>query len=98
MLNETFLEISYCHKNFAKNKIEILPLFEELVPNFHIWAHRYKIHFSCKKKQLKRRFSEQNVSSRTENNILDPIVRELENVAKTEGIKSFNIELVLLIV
>ena len=50
------------------------------------------------KKQLKKRFSEQNVSSHTENNILDPIVRELENVAKTEGIKSFSVELVLLIV
>ena len=93
MLNETFLEISYCHKNFAKNKIEILPLLEELVPNFIGIKSTLVV-----KKQLKKRFSEQNVSSRTENNILDPIVRELENVAKTEGIKSFSVELVLLIV
>ena len=40
--------------------------------------------------------SEQNVFSRTEN-ILNAIVRELEKVAKTEGIKSYNVELVLLI-
>ena len=50
------------------------------------------------KKQPKKRLSEQNISSCTKNNILDPIVRELEKVAKTEGIKSSNVELVLLIV
>ena len=50
------------------------------------------------KKRPKTWLSEQNVSSRTENNILDPIVRELEKAAKTEGIKSSNVELVLLIV
>ena len=49
------------------------------------------------KKRPRKRLSEQNVFSRTENNILDPIVRELEKVAKTEGIKSSNLELVLLI-
>ena len=43
MLNETFLEVYYCHKNFGKNKIEILPFLEELVPNFHIWARFSKI-------------------------------------------------------
>ena len=42
--------------------------------------------------------SKENVSSHTENNILDPIVRELEKAAKTEGIKSSNIKLILLIV
>ena len=49
-----------------------------------------------REKTTKKRLSEQNVFSRTEN-ILDPIVRELEKVAKTEGIKSYNVELVLLI-
>ena len=49
------------------------------------------------KRRPRKRLSEQNVFSRTENNILDPIVRELEKVAKTEGIKSSNLELVLLI-
>ena len=49
-----------------------------------------------RKKTTKKRLSEQNVFSRTEN-ILDPIVRELEKVAKTEGIKSSNVELILLI-
>ena len=34
MLNETFLEMSYCGKNFGKNKIEMLPFLEEVVPNF----------------------------------------------------------------
>ena len=29
MLNETFLKMSYCHKNFGKNKIEILPFLED---------------------------------------------------------------------
>ena len=43
MLTETFLKICYCHKDFDKNKIEILPYFEELGPNFHIWAHWSKI-------------------------------------------------------
>ena len=38
MLNETFLEMSYRHKNFGKNKISILTFLEELGPNFHIWA------------------------------------------------------------
>ena len=50
------------------------------------------------KKRPKKRLSEQDVSGRTENNILDPTVRELEKVAKTEDIKSSNIEFVLLIV
>ena len=35
------------------------------------------------KKTTKKRMSEENVSSHTENNILDPVVRELEKVAKT---------------
>ena len=39
MLNETFLEMPYCQKNFGKNKIEILLFLEELVPDFHIWVH-----------------------------------------------------------
>ena len=56
----------------------------------------YHSDFSCKK-QPKKRFSEQNVSSCTENNISYPIVKELEKVAKTEGIKSSNVELALLI-
>ena len=34
MLNETFLKMSYCHKNFGNNKIEILAFLEELVTNF----------------------------------------------------------------
>ena len=50
------------------------------------------------KKRPKKRLNEQNVSSHTENNILDPIVRELEKVTKTEGIKISNVEFVLLIV
>ena len=43
-----FLEISYCHKNFGKNKIEILPFLEELGPNFHIkyWAKIKKTYIS----------------------------------------------------
>ena len=39
------------------------------------------------KKRPKKRLREQNVSSHTEDNILDPRVRELEKVANTEGIK-----------
>ena len=49
------------------------------------------------KKRPRKRLSEQHVFSCTENNILDPIVRELKKVAKTECIKSSNLELVLLI-
>ena len=34
--------LTYCHKNFGKNKIEILPFLGELGPNFHIfWAHLF---------------------------------------------------------
>ena len=53
------------------------------------------------KKRPKKRLNvskKKNVSSHTENNTLDPIVRELEKVAKTEGIKSSNVKLVLLTV
>ena len=35
MLNETFLEVSFCELNFGKNKIEISPFLEELGPNLH---------------------------------------------------------------
>ena len=35
----------------------------------------------------KKRLSEQNISTRTENKILDPIVKEVEKVARTEGLK-----------
>ena len=38
-------------------------------------------------KNDQKRLREQKVSSHTENNILDPRVRELEKVANTEGIK-----------
>ena len=43
MLNEAFLQMSHCQKNFGKNKIEILPFLGELEPNFHIWVHWSKI-------------------------------------------------------
>ena len=36
MVNEIFLEISYCQQDFGKNKIDILPILEELGPYFHI--------------------------------------------------------------
>ena len=47
MLNETFLEMSYCHKNIGNNKTEILPFLGELGPNFYIWADWPKIRKIC---------------------------------------------------
>ena len=45
MLNETFLEMSYCKYNFGENKIEVLLWGGGggLGLNFHTWAHWPKI-------------------------------------------------------
>ena len=42
-LNETILEVPYCHLNFGKNKLEVIPFWGDIGADFHIWAHWSKI-------------------------------------------------------